>query len=116
MRSGRRPAGATTGTPVTLDGTASTGDGTLTCTWSFENQDGSIVWETVNGCRITKTFLNADTKYVELTVTDADGDTDSNRQSFTVTRPARAQLIPLPSLGSMREQRATLSTQLRSPQ
>jgi hypothetical protein len=80
------PSGATVGTPVTLDGTRSTGDGTLTCTWGFEDESGSTVWETVTGCRITKTFQNADTKYVTLTVRDADGDTHSNRQSFAVTR------------------------------
>jgi hypothetical protein len=80
------PTGAVVSRAVTLDGTASTGDGTLTCTWSFEDETGATVWETANGCKITKTFTNADTKYVELTVRDADGDTDVNRKSFSVAR------------------------------
>ena len=32
------------------------------------------------------TFQNADTKYVKLTVKDIDGETDSSRKSFAVTR------------------------------
>jgi hypothetical protein len=75
----------TTGTPVTLDGTRSTGNGPLTCTWSFENQDGSVIWETLTGCKLTKTFRYADTKYVNLIVRDADGDTNSLKLSFPVT-------------------------------
>ena len=71
---------------MTLDATASTGDGTLTCTWRFENQAGSMVWETATGCRLTKTFTTADTKYVRLTVRDADGDTNESRKSFVVAR------------------------------
>jgi hypothetical protein len=82
------PTGATVGSSVTLDGTTSKGDGPLTCTWSFENADGSTVWETVSGCKIAKTFANADTKYVRLTVRDADGDTHALRQSFAVGAPA----------------------------
>jgi hypothetical protein len=85
------PTGATVGRAVTLDATGSTGDGTLTCTWSFEDQSGATVWETVTGCKISKTFSNADTKYVKLTVRDADGDTDSNRQSFAVATTAADQ-------------------------
>ena len=79
------PSGAATGQTVTLDGTRSTGDGPLTCTWSFENQDGSIVWGTQTGCKIQMTFQNADTKYVTLKVESANGTSDSNRQSFAVT-------------------------------
>lgn len=80
------PTRVRVGKAVTLDATRSTGDGTLTCAWSFENQAGTTVWETATGCNIAKTFQNADTKYVKLTVTDADGDTNTNRQSFAVTR------------------------------
>jgi hypothetical protein len=80
------PTGVRVGRAVTLDATRSTGDGTLTCTWSFEDQSGATVWETATGCKLTKTFQNADTKYVRLTVKDADGDTNTNRQSFTVAR------------------------------
>ena len=71
----------TTGTPVTLDGTRSTGNGPLTCTWSFENNNGSIIWETLTGCKLVKTFKYADTKYVNLIVRDADGDTNSLKLS-----------------------------------
>jgi hypothetical protein len=81
------PTGAVTGSPVTLDGTDSTGDAPLSCVWQFENADGTIVWETENGCTIQKTFQNADTKYVRLIVTDADSDTDENLQSFIVGSP-----------------------------
>jgi hypothetical protein len=81
------PTDAVVGQPVTLDGGASRGDAPLTCTWSFENQDGSIVWETVTGCVVQKTFLLADTKHVELTVSDGNGDTGTNRQSFQVGAP-----------------------------
>ena len=89
------PSGAQTGQAVTLDGTRSTGDAPITCTWSFENQDGSTVWETATGCKIQKTFANADTKYVTLTVRDNDGDTDSSRKSFAVTAAARVVPPPL---------------------
>jgi hypothetical protein len=78
------PSGATVGTPVTLDGTSSQGDAPLACSWSFENQDGSTVYETQTGCQIQKTFQVVGTKYVKLTVTDIDGDTSSNKQTFDV--------------------------------
>jgi hypothetical protein len=95
------PSNATAGVPVVLDGRASTGDGALSCTWSFEDQTGLIVWETASGCRVTKTFANSDTKYVRLSVRDADGDTDSNRQSFTVKpkstpTPTPTPIVPVP--------------------
>ena len=68
-------------------GRASTGDGTLTCTWSFEDSSGGTVYETATGCRINKTFTSTGTKYVKLTVRDADGDTDANQKSFSVAAP-----------------------------
>jgi len=80
------PTGAKVGTPVTLDGTRSTGDGPVTCTWSFENQAGTTIWETATGCKLVKTFQIADAKYVRLTVRDADGDTNASLKSFSVTR------------------------------
>jgi hypothetical protein len=82
---------------VTLDGTNSDGDGPLACTWSFENEDGSIVWGTRTGCTIQMTFENADTKYVRLTVTDQDGDTDDNRQSFAVAEAPATTPTPTPT-------------------
>ncbi len=81
------PADAVAGVPLTLDGGASQGDAPLQCTWSFEDQSGGTVWETHTGCGLPFTFQVADTKYVKLTVRDADGEVDSNRQSFPV-RPA----------------------------
>ena len=80
------PQGAVVGEAVTLDGRSSMGDGRLTCIWSFEDEDGSTVWGTRSGCGIEMVFLNADTKYVKLTVTDADGDTSASRKSFTVSQ------------------------------
>lgn len=78
------PDEAATGTPVLLDGSESSGDAPLTCTWSFENQTGGVVWEEHKGCELPFTFELSDTKYVKLTVSDRDGDTDANRQSFPV--------------------------------
>ncbi|WP_231379350.1 LamG domain-containing protein [Candidatus Solirubrobacter pratensis] len=72
------------GTPVVLDGTRSTGDPALSCTWSFENATGSIVWDTAKGCKLSKAFESADTKYVRLIVRDIDGDTSSQVRSFAV--------------------------------
>jgi Right handed beta helix region/PKD domain len=90
------PSSATVGTPVTLDGTASSGDGSLSCTWSFENEDGSTIWETQTGCKLQKAFTVADTKYVKLIVRDADGDTDSDKQSFRVTSAQPPAPTPTP--------------------
>jgi hypothetical protein len=78
------PTGLQVEQPVTLDATRSTGTAPLSCTWSFQSQDGAIVWETRTGCRLRKAFHYPGTKYVELTVRDADGDTAANRQSFSV--------------------------------
>jgi pyruvate/2-oxoglutarate dehydrogenase complex dihydrolipoamide acyltransferase (E2) component len=62
--------------------------------WSFEDATGSTTWETISGCKITKTFQVADTKYVKLIVTGAGGGTDSNKQSFAVV----AAPAPTPTL------------------
>ena len=78
------PTSALVGIPVTLDGSASGGDGPLACDWLFENQGGTTVWETHTGCTLPFTFQVPDTKYVKLRITDADGEVDSNRQSFPV--------------------------------
>ena len=79
------PKGARVGTAVTLDGTRSTGDAPMSCTWTFEDQSGSTVFETQTGCKLQKAFKYAGTKYVKLSVRDADGDTSSNKQSFPVS-------------------------------
>ncbi|MDA0166921.1 PKD domain-containing protein, partial [Solirubrobacter ginsenosidimutans] len=88
------PTGVRVGTAATLDGTTSTGDGTLTCTWSFEDATGATVWETATGCKITKTFSIAETKYVRLTVVDADGDTNASLKSFAVDAAATPSPTP----------------------
>jgi hypothetical protein len=80
------PSTVRVGQTITLDGTASKGDAPLACAWSFEDQSGATVWETVNGCKITKAFKNVDTKYVKLIVRDKGGDFSTSRKSFTVTR------------------------------
>ena len=84
---------------VTLDGTASTGDPPITCTWSFENQAGSTVWQTREGCRIEFTFESSGTKYVKLIVQGGNGDTDSNKQSFNVA-PDSATAPPNTTISS----------------
>src|SRR3954451_24527583 len=76
------PSGVVAGVPTVLDGSRSTGNGPIACTWSFENADGSTVWDTATGCKLQKTFTSVGTKYVRLTVRDADGDTNSSKQSF----------------------------------
>ena len=83
-----KPARAVAASPVTLDGTASTGTAPLTCTWSFENQDGSVVFDTRTGCKIDFTFESTGTKYVALDVHGSDGASDENKQSFAVVEGA----------------------------
>ncbi len=70
--------------PVVLDGTRSTGNGALRCTWAFENETGTIVWQTREGCAIRFTFESTGAKYVRLSVRDANGDSASNKKSFLV--------------------------------
>ena len=78
------PTNALAGESLIFDGTSSQGNDPLLCVWSFEDQSGGTVWETHTGCELPFVFQVADTKYVTLTVTDADGESDSNRQSFPV--------------------------------
>jgi hypothetical protein len=51
--------------PVTLDGTASTGPGTLSCTWSIQTASGSA---SLNGCLTNYTFAATGSSTVKLTV------------------------------------------------
>jgi thrombospondin type 3 repeat protein len=96
------PSSAVVNTPVTLDGTSSKGSGSLDCTWSFENQDGSVVYQTQSGCKIDFTFESVGTKYVELIVEDSAGAADENKQSFPVssTPPGPDTTPPNTSIGS----------------
>ncbi len=80
--------------PVVLDGGASTGVAPLNCTWSFENQSGSVVYETRSGCQIDFTFETAGTKYIELNVRDATGSADADKQPLVV-EPAETTPPPV---------------------
>src|SRR4051794_8453742 len=91
------PSNVRTGQTVTLDGSASTGDAPISCVWSFEDQSGATIWETISGCKINKAFNVADTKYVKLIVTDADGDTSSLKRSFAVTAGSSPTPTPSPT-------------------
>jgi hypothetical protein len=82
------PPTAQANVPVVLDGTASDGPAPLDCTWSFENADGSAVYQTQNGCKIDFTFESPGTKYVKLTVENDEGETDTNKQSLNVVSTA----------------------------
>jgi hypothetical protein len=88
------PSDAKAGVPVTLDGTASTGAAPLKCTWSFENQSGSIVWQTKSGCDLDFTFKSSGMKYVRLIVEGANGSSDSDRQSFDVGEDTETEPPP----------------------
>ncbi len=88
------PTGAEAGVAVTLDGSASTGEAPITCKWTIETSAGSVL-DTKTGCKVTYTFAKAGTQYVKLTVTGANGQSDSNRQSFSVA--AATSPPPLPS-------------------
>jgi hypothetical protein len=74
------PAVAQVSVPVVLDGTSSTGE---TCTWLFENQSGSLVFDEEQGCLVEFTFKQSGTKHVRLVV-EGTGGSHSNKQSFTV--------------------------------
>ncbi len=43
------------------------------------------MYETLTGCTLRKAFQTTGMKYVKLTVRDHDGDTNTNKQSFTVS-------------------------------
>jgi hypothetical protein len=90
------PADAQVGVPVTLDGSGSTGEAPLACTWSFENQAGDTVFQERSGCMIEFTFGATGTKYVRLEVRSGDGGSDSNRQSFVVAPPPVTEPPPPP--------------------
>ena len=81
------PSGVIAGTPVTLSGSASTGDAPLACTWTLETQGGTVL-DTKTGCQVSYTFQNSGTQYMRLTVADVDGDRDSNRQTISVAAPS----------------------------
>jgi hypothetical protein len=71
------PTAPVTGSPVTLDASASTGSG-LTCSWSL---DGAT---TLTGCKAAFTFRYAGTKKVTLTVKDSSGRTATSTKDVVV--------------------------------
>lgn len=85
------PTNAQVGVPVTLDGTASTGDSPLTCVWDFDG------FQQQNGCSIQFTFQGAGEKSLTLFVTDANGDSAFNQQQFTVSGTPVATPTPTPT-------------------
>jgi hypothetical protein len=85
------PEGAVVGSPVSLDGSASTGDLPLTCVWDFDG------FQQRDGCDIEFTFAGAGTKSVTLFVTDSHGDVDSNQQEFVVSGAAEPTPTPQPT-------------------
>jgi hypothetical protein len=54
----------------------SAGSGALSCAWHFTNRSGGVVYMARSGCTLRYAFTSSGTKYVRLTVTDADGDRD----------------------------------------
>jgi hypothetical protein len=82
------PASPVTGEPVTFDAADSTCDDTpCTYTWVDDGYDGpgGAQWPLGNGSTLSFTFREASVKNVRLTVTDADGDTDTTLHPITVT-------------------------------
>ncbi len=92
------PTGAEVGVPVTLNGSASTGEAPLTCTWSFENQTGTTVFGTQSGCKVSHTFTTAGAQYVNLTVTDANGESNADRQTFAVSAASSPPPTPVKAI------------------
>ena len=84
------PSGVIAGTPVTLNGSGSTGDAPLTCTWTRETQAGSVL-DTKTGCQVSYTFPSSGTQYMRLSVTDVDGDSNSSLKTISV-----AEALPPP--------------------
>lgn len=78
------PVGAKVGTPVTLDGTSSTGNAPLECVWQFDDPAGNTVQQRA-GCQISFTFQSTGTKYLILIVRDQDGDLSARERSFSVS-------------------------------
>jgi hypothetical protein len=70
--------------PTVLDGTDSTGPGSLTCNWSIQTATGT---DTPTGCRITYVFTSAGAHSVKLTVHSSGGGTDSSKQAVNVLAP-----------------------------
>jgi hypothetical protein len=79
---------------VKFDGSASQGDGPLSCTWTFRNSNGATIArsrkatksQSSSGCVEKRAFSTVGTVYATLRVRDASGDTSSVRHALTVRR------------------------------
>jgi hypothetical protein len=81
------PTAPAAGQAVALDATTATCDDTpCDYTWEDDGPDGAggTQWPLGQGEKLSFTFQGQGPKYVRLTVTDADGDTDSVRHTITV--------------------------------
>lgn len=78
------PQAAQTEETIALDASASTGPGSLTCKWLFENSSGSVVYQQKTGCVTDFTFESSGAKHVRLLVSVPSGASASNKQSFQV--------------------------------
>jgi hypothetical protein len=67
--------------PTVLDGTESTGPGSLTCRWTISTGKES---DSVSGCLVVYSFENPGNSSIKLTVHSSAGGSDSSRQSVTV--------------------------------
>jgi hypothetical protein len=81
------PASPAIGQPVSFNASSATCDDTpCTYTWEDDGPDGTggKQWPLGEGERMTFTFQGEGVKYVRLSITDADGDTDSAMKPITV--------------------------------
>jgi hypothetical protein len=84
------PSSPVTGQPVTFDGSASTcASAPCTYSWDDDGPDGTGggTWPLGTGQVLTFTFQGVGTKYVRLTMTDANGQTATVEQNVVVGAP-----------------------------
>jgi len=81
------PSAPVTGSPVTMDGSSSTGTA-ITCSWDL---DGAT---TLTGCVTQFTFRYTGTKHVTLTVRDSSGRTSSVARDITLGAPGATPTPP----------------------
>src|SRR3954466_10033256 len=93
------PSDPYTGEAVTFDGSATTCDrAPCTYTWTDDGPDGpgGTNWTLGTGRVLTKTFSDAGTKWVRLTVRNASGRRSSAEQTITVQQGPRPGPTPTP--------------------
>jgi hypothetical protein len=69
------------GVPTVLDGTGSTGSGSLSCRWSIRTPGG---FDSLDGCLTQYSFDETGTSTVRLTVSSSLGGSDSSRRTVIV--------------------------------